>query len=472
MVQWKTLWNHQKKGEFKLKKKLLLFMLLSILPIILFACSSEDSQGEDAGAEESGTDTSNDSDEEVSQSNGEEIEIRFAWWGNTERDKKYNEILDLYEEKNPHVSIIREPSTFGDYWPKLSTQVAGGNAPDLFGLHLLLYGNEYFTKDVIQPLDSYVEDGLISLEGWDDSVIEAGTYNNQLLALAKGVTIQALITNKSKIDELGLDAPSQELTYREFKNFAQSAVEVLPDGEYVTSDPTLNTEHGIEMWVRQKGGAFLEPDGKALGFTKKDLAEYWNYWTEMREMGAIPPGNISAEQAGVPEESTLFAQGRQIFQDRPTNQAKMFFDLLGDAELTITRYPVMEDGEFKGGEQLQIPAQVMSKNSEVKEEAAKLLNFFVNDLRATEIYSAENGLPGTEPVRENLQDSLHQMDQVAIEHMNLVTEDIPPTTIRPEGAVQVTELFQSYSEQVAFERMTTDEAVDAFFDEAESILNQ
>ncbi|MGP4040830.1 ABC transporter substrate-binding protein [Gracilibacillus sp. D59] len=453
-----------------MKKKLLFLIILLVTCAYVVACSSDDdTAGTDK--ESNGNETNNES-ESNGDSSKEEVEIRFAWWGNTERDKKYNEILDLYEEQNPHVTIIREPSTFGDYWPKLSTQVAGGNAPDLFGLHLLLYGNEYFTKDVIEPLDSYVDEGLISLDGWDQSVIEAGTYNGDLLALAKGVTIQALITNKSKIEELGLEVPSQEITYQEFKDYAATAVEALADGEYVTSDPTLNTEHGIEMWVRQKGGSFLEPDGSALGFTKEDLAGYWEYWSEMREMGAIPPGNVSAEQAGVPEESTLFAQGKQLFQDRPTNQAKMFADLLGDAELTITRYPVMEDGEFRGGEQLQVPAQVMSKNSEVKEEAAKLLNYFVNDLEATEIYSAENGLPGTKPVRDNLQDSLHPMDQKAIEHMNLVTKDIPPTTIRPEGAVKITELFQSYSEQIAFEQMTIDEAVDAFFEEADSILSQ
>lgn len=444
--------------------------MLLVTSILIIACNGdEDTVGEDSEGTDNGS--GEESNDEGSASE-EEVEIRFAWWGNTERDKKYNEILDLYEEQNPNVTIIREPSTWNDYWPKLSTQVAGGNAPDIFGLHLLLYGNEYFTKDVIEPLDSYVDQGLVSLEGWDQSVLDAGTYNGDLLALAKGVTIQALITNKSKIEGLGLDAPPAEISYEDFKDYAATAAEALPDGEYVTVDPTLIGEHGIEMWVRQQGGSLLTPDGSALGFEKEHLTEYWQYWAEMREMGAVPPANISAEQAGVPEESTLFAQGKQLFQDRPTNQAKMFADLLGDAELAITRYPVMEDGEFRGGEQLQVPAIVMSQNSDVKEEAAKLLSFFVNDLEATKIYSAENGLPGTEPVRENLEGSLHPMDQKAVEHMNLVTEDIPKTTIRPEGAVQITELYQSYSEQVAFEQMTIDEAVDAFFEEAATILGQ
>ncbi|WP_179107324.1 ABC transporter substrate-binding protein [Sediminibacillus massiliensis] len=439
------------------------YLLFSVFCFALFlaACSGDQ---ESANGEE-GTDN----DGEASDG---KVEIRFAWWGNTERDKKYNEILDLYEEQNPNVSIIREPSTWNDYWTKLSTQAAGGNAPDLFGLHLLLYGNEYFTKDTIEPLDSYVDSGIISLEGWDQSVLEAGTYNDQLLALAKGVTIQAMLTNVTKLEEVGMEPPPFEISYQDFKDYAGQLVEKLPEGEYVTTDPTMIGEHGIEMWVRQKGGAFLSEDGSELGFSKEDLKSYWEYWNEMRDMGAIPPAKVSAEQAGVPEESTLFAQGKSVFMDRPTNQTKLFDGLLQGDEIKITRYPIMEDGEFKGGEQLQVPAIVMSKNSKVKDEAAKLLNFFVNDLEATEIYSAENGIPGTQPVRDNLQSSLHEKDVLAVEHMEKVVEDIPPTTIRPEGAVQVFTAYSRNAEAVAFGQLTVDEAVDAFFKEAEQILAQ
>ena len=44
----------------------------------------------------------------------------------------YNNLSDMYEELNPNVTIEREFAGWGPYWEKLATQVAGGNAPDMF----------------------------------------------------------------------------------------------------------------------------------------------------------------------------------------------------------------------------------------------------------------------------------------------------------------------------------------------------
>jgi len=432
-------------------KRIFSLFLIVLLSFSLVACSSESSGG-----------SSGDS--------GGKTEIRFAWWGSAERDKVYNQILDLYEEQNPNVKIIREPSSWNDYWTKLSTQAAGGNLPDVFGLHLLLYGNEYFTKDVLEPLDQYVDNGTISLEGWDQSVIDAGTYNDQFYALAKGVTLESLIYNKTKLEGLGIEPPKNGMTYDEFKDYALEIRAKLPEDEYVISGDPTSIEHGVEMWARQKGGSFLTEDGKDLGFSKEDLTEYWTYWDNFRQEGVIPPGQISTEQANVTDESTLFATGKAVFIERPTNQAKVFAKYVGGDELGILRYPTMGDGEFKSGEQLQVPAAVMSKVSKNKEEAAKLINWFVNDLEATKIYKAENGLPGTEPVRENLKSELAPLDVEAISILETVGEEIPPTTIRPSGSVEVLSIYKRYAESIAFEKMSIEEAVDAFFEEAKKAL--
>ncbi|WP_026699757.1 ABC transporter substrate-binding protein [Salibacterium aidingense] len=414
--------------------------------------------------------TADGNNQEGDKQEDEKVELRFAWWGSAERHNIYNEILDNYEEEHPEVKIVREPSSWDDYWTKLSTQGSGGNLPDIFGLHLLLYGDEYFNKNVIASLEPYVGK-QISLEGWDESVLEAGTYKGDLLALAKGVTIQSLIANTSKAENLGLEAPSPEMNYQELKDYASEAVNVLPEGEYVLPDPTV-TEHAVEMWARQKGGSFITENGKELGFSKEDLVEFWTYWDELRQMGAIPPAQLVSEQSGLPDESSLFAQGKTIFIDRPSNRAKMLSGYVEGDELEILRWPLMEDGEFSGGEQLQIPAIVMSNDSEHKEEAAELINYFVNDLEATEIYAAENGIPGTEPVRENLEPSLQPLDEQAIEHMEKVVDDIPVTTSRPAGSSAVLQAYYRYSESIGYGEISIEDAVDEFFAEAEQALSQ
>ena len=56
--------------------------------------------------------------------------LRCFWWGNPDRDKRTKTLLDTYGQKN-NLQIAAETVGWGDYWTKLATQVAGGNAPDL-----------------------------------------------------------------------------------------------------------------------------------------------------------------------------------------------------------------------------------------------------------------------------------------------------------------------------------------------------
>ena len=58
----------------------------------------------------------------------EQIELRFAWWGDTNRHEVYNAICDEFEAIYPNVTIIREPGTFNDFFDKLATQLAGNAA--------------------------------------------------------------------------------------------------------------------------------------------------------------------------------------------------------------------------------------------------------------------------------------------------------------------------------------------------------
>src|SRR5947209_9751229 len=58
------------------------------------------------------------------------VRLRCFWWGNPDRDKRTRLLLDTYSKKS-NTQIAAESLGWGDYWTKLGTQTAGGNAPDL-----------------------------------------------------------------------------------------------------------------------------------------------------------------------------------------------------------------------------------------------------------------------------------------------------------------------------------------------------
>jgi multiple sugar transport system substrate-binding protein len=439
----------------KLNKLFTVLVILSVL--IMSACSSttEKAASTPGGAQ---------------VSSAKPIELRVAWWGNAGRAKLYDEIFDMYEKQNPNVKIVREWAQLGDLITKLSTQAAGGNLPDIFGMHMLLMGGEYANKNVLEPLQPYVDKKAINLDGWDKSVIDAGKMNGQLFALPKGVVMNGIIVNNTLIKSVGMELPKEGMTMAEFKDYAKKLREKLPKDQYVISDISSG-DHGLETFVRGKGKSFLSPDGKSLGFSKEDLMELWKIWDDFRKQGIAPPPQFTAENSGQPLENSAFAKRKVAMDILPTNQAKILSSYIKD-DIGIVRTPSVDNFKFKSGENLQTPSWVISNKSKNKEEAVKLINWFVNDVEAQKIYNFENGIPGSKKVRDALAPTLNPLTVLAIKHFEQISPDIPPTNYRPEGSAAVFTIFTKQNEQVAFGKMTIQQAADTFFTEVEKVLKK
>ena len=60
----------------------------------------------------------------------------------------------LYSTQNPGVTIDGETLGWDDYWPRLATQTAGRNAPDVIQMDYR-YIFEYARRGALLPLDEY-----------------------------------------------------------------------------------------------------------------------------------------------------------------------------------------------------------------------------------------------------------------------------------------------------------------------------
>src|SRR5690625_3019519 len=89
-------------------KKYSLFLLVFALAIVLNACSSTNNSSNDNSVDKG--------------DNDEKTVIRFAWWGNDERHNLTQEVIELFEEKNPDISVKTEFTSWDSYWDRLTTQ--------------------------------------------------------------------------------------------------------------------------------------------------------------------------------------------------------------------------------------------------------------------------------------------------------------------------------------------------------------
>lgn len=452
-------------------------LLVAVFMLLLTACGGA-SKNESASPNNSSNNSSNNSDNSSSnqssqgtssQPKQEQVTLRVAWWGNESRAKIYNEILDLYEQLNPHVKILRETANYSDYYTKLAAQFAGSNPPDLLGMHMLNYGGEYVAKGVLEPLDPYIESGAIQTADWDSAILDSGRVDGTMYGISKGVTFTSIVVNKKMLAEAGVSLPDHTMNYEEYAQFVRELQSRLPKGVYASSDG-IQWEHAIDTWVRQKGKNLMSPDGKQIGFTKDDLREFYQYWNNLIKDGIVTPASMTAEHKNQPQENQTLVKGLTATLITNLNQAKIYTNYMDD-ELDVIRWPIMADGVYKGGENLQSSAWSIAKSSKNKEEAVKLLNWFVNDIEAGKIFKAELGIPGNLKVQEALKDILHPLDVKGFQLQAEAANDAPPVMVRAPGSPQIIQAVFSFGEQIAFGRMSVDEAVEGAFAEFDRILN-
>ena len=142
-----------------------LLVMLMVLPTV-FAGGSE----ETASAE-------------TASDGGGDVTISMTWWGDTTRNEVYNAVIDEFEKANPGITVERPFSTWSNYFDRLSTQIAGGVAPDVMGMHQR-YATEYAGRGALLDLQPYVDSGVLDLSDVPQSVIDTGRINGKLYMLA------------------------------------------------------------------------------------------------------------------------------------------------------------------------------------------------------------------------------------------------------------------------------------------------
>src|SRR5690606_9338009 len=129
-------------------------------------------------------------------------EIRHFWWGNPDRDKRTFAVIDMFNGKHPDITVSGETLGFDDYFTKLTTQIAGGNMPDVIqqGYGVLF---EYIANGAVVPLDEYIGKSL-DISKIDQSAIDAGTVDGKFYALSIGANSHMAIYNTRLFEEAGI----------------------------------------------------------------------------------------------------------------------------------------------------------------------------------------------------------------------------------------------------------------------------
>jgi multiple sugar transport system substrate-binding protein len=395
-------------------------------------------------------------------------QIRHFWWGNPERDKRTFAVIDLYNQKNPGVVVSGETLGFADYFTKLTTQIAGGNMPDVIqqGYGVLF---EYIANGAVVPLDDYVGTSL-DISKMDEAAIAAGTVDGKFYALSIGANSHMAMYNTRLYEEAGITVGDNfdpfGWTYDDVKRIGTAIKEAT--GVPGTDDNTADYQN-FSDFTAQKGVPMYNEDG-TYGVTQEIVEEYWSIWEGIRNAGATPPGPESAGLAGVSELSQLgVVTGKSATSYLWSNQLVGAQGLMEDP-LGAAMYP--NTAEMIPGSVIQ-PSQFvcLTRDSVDPEAATAYMSAFVNDLEMTAILGLERGIPSNAEVRAALEPNLSPAEAVSVAFFDGIqgkTAALPPPP--PSGSNEVEQTFERVAVSVLLgDRSIPDVAAD-FLAQAQAIL--
>lgn len=384
-----------------------------------------------------GTDTANNSEADVSQSDtvtseesqtmanaeesGEELNLYgynepitlkvglafnsdFEWQG--KESVENNTWWNLYKDKGFNIDIMYNVDG-SQQETKRTTAITSGNYPDIMavsGSDLIKYAQTGVIADITEVYEKYASDQLKEYEAWGDgNSLSAAKVDGKLFGIPqvndyRGDAMMMFI-RQDWLDNLNLEMPT---TMEELKAVAKAFTEQDPDGngEDDTYGLALNGKEGFNYWSGIQ--AFFEGYGAAPG--------YWNgQFTFIEKDGKVVWGGALADEmkAGLADLQEMYADGslaknfgtmdyNQITQDVGSGKCGIYFaprwgamvpivDATKDDQNARIVSAKIPDGMGEGSSKPYIPTTpgtyfVISSKCKNPEALIKLCNLSVDKL--------------------------------------------------------------------------------------------
>lgn len=395
------------------------------------------------------------------------VSLRIAWSGSQDRTDRTLKAIDRFKEKYPNVSVEYESTTSTNFWDKLTTQVAGGNAPDIIQMSGQTL-KQYVSNGALMDIQPYVDNGTINLTGWEEPLLQAQTIDGVLYGIPPGVDGHAVIYNATKLQELGIAPPEAKWTWDDFAGFVCEVHEKGGDKYWGSENNGLGYE-AFQVFLAQRGKAMFNEDGTGVGFEAQDLKDWWGMWGDLQAKGCIVPAEVQQENGLNPENSGVI-KGFGAIDFSTSSQFTNFVSLSKDT-LAMNLYPLGNDGT--GGQVWRAGlAWSITHNSKSADWAARLIDFLVNDEEAGTDQGTTRGVPASPVVRTLVEGQVNDTEKLVFTNLTDVQAlpDSKITPILPAGFSTWLSAFQRIYFEYAFERLSLDDAVSQFMTEGASAL--
>ena len=258
--------------------------------------------------------------------------VNLALWYNlTEYTiPAWDKMVDIYQERNPHVTVEANGVPHGDAAPKILTALAGGLAPDLVYNHAQ-FVHAMAAKNAITSLEPFIKaDKDFNRDDFYPFMLKLFSHKGELYTLPNGVNLMLQIYNRDLIEPLGLGDPwelfqKNEWTLDRFSQMASQAGSGESDGRVWGASEQSTSVKIQYLWIWGHGGRVWNDDRTETLVHEQPALDGWNFLADMVNKEWAPPRAFSKAFEGgnqglfLSGKMALYFGGRQLTTKIPAD---------------------------------------------------------------------------------------------------------------------------------------------------------
>ena len=395
------------------------------------------------------------------------VTLTMSWWGGESRHNAYQEAIKAFSAEHSTITVNPTFAAWSGWEDTMSTKFAGGVAEDVCQINWNWLYNYSGNGQTFLDLNSVTD--YLDMSQWDDAKLGACNVANAQQCVPISMTGRIFYWNMTTFNKAGIT----EVPATEDDLFAAGKAfqEKLGDDYYPLHLGAYDRMILMVFYLESKYGKdWADPTTSTLNYTADEIAEGIDFIKSLVDGHVIMPlpTYYGANGDNAAHQSNEWITGKMAGIFEWDSSAVKFQDALDEENKPgFTVGEEIKFGDYNGGFSKVSMGLAITKTCEHPAEAAKLINFLLNEKEGAEIMGSECGLPASKAGLEAAQAAGKIKDLVAEANgkvMAFVGFQLDPLFEANDLKATGTGIYQEVFDTVDYDNASGADVVDTLLD--------
>jgi multiple sugar transport system substrate-binding protein len=244
---------------------------------------------------------------------GKQVELTWSMWGADTDKEAWSAIAKMVTQKYPNIKIDLQISDWNTYWQKLQTQIASGNAADIFGIQAGGSFLNYAQRGAFAPIQKYMDaDKDLDVNDFSPGVLDGYKIDGKVGALPYDFGPLLMFYNMDAFDKCKVAYPSSSWTWEEF---AAKAKALTRPKDRIYGYGMMSTVFWNAPFILSCGGSYYDASKGEISINNPGAIKALQWAADLIAVSKASPS--IAEQSAMTAFDRWFAGGLAIKLDGP-----------------------------------------------------------------------------------------------------------------------------------------------------------